>query len=249
MQHAISIVRNTARSRAASADHDLRMTLQPVRDMHQGHVLFHAATLTNGDSQTADPLCWGQFPLDAAIELACASLSLAAEQLAGNSTMRLCLSIPAYLQMSVKWVDRLQRIIAADPQMGPRFIFAIPEKEAALNRLQLQRYMRQLQASGACFALTDFGSGALAIKHLPQLFFDLAIIDDSFAANLAESTDQQLVVQALAGLAEQFEMLSVANGPEYAACHSLLADLGVDCVATTRADLVSLGQTGLALTA
>jgi EAL domain-containing protein (putative c-di-GMP-specific phosphodiesterase class I) len=87
-----------------------------------------------------------------------------------------------------------------------------------------------LHKRGISFALDDFGAGYTAFRFLKQFHFDIVKIDGQFIRNINEDADNQVLTTALVAIANQFDMLSVAECVETPEEMSFLQDLGFDCL-------------------
>lgn len=91
-------------------------------------------------------------------------------------------------------------------------------------------FMQRLQSKGISFALDDFGAGFTAFRYFREFYFDIVKIDGQFIRGIAQDTDNQILVRALTGIAEQFDMISVAEHVECAEDAEKLIELGIDCM-------------------
>jgi EAL domain-containing protein (putative c-di-GMP-specific phosphodiesterase class I) len=72
----------------------------------------------------------------------------------------------------------------------------------------------RLRLRGFNLALDDFGTGYSNLAILHRMPFNELKIDRSFVADVSTSRDSQVIVGALAGLAHQFGLATVAEGVE-----------------------------------
>lgn len=94
------------------------------------------------------------------------------------------------------------------------------------NIATTRRAFEKLKYVGAQIAIDDFGTGHAALSHLKCLPVDTLKIDSSFVRNLASSTIDQVIVRAIIGLAEAFDLQLVAAGVETPAAAVTLARYG-----------------------
>jgi EAL domain-containing protein (putative c-di-GMP-specific phosphodiesterase class I) len=92
------------------------------------------------------------------------------------------------------------------------------------------RFMDEMQPRGVAFALDGFGAGLIAFRHLKDFFFDLVKIDKGFIRGIESDPDNQVLTEALMTVANQFEMLVVADGIETAEEADFLTRMGADCL-------------------
>lgn len=91
-------------------------------------------------------------------------------------------------------------------------------------------FMAEMQPRGVAFALDGFGAGLTAFRHLKDFFFDLVKIDKGFIHGIADDPDNQVLAEALITVAQQFEMLVVADGVETPQEAALLGQMGANCM-------------------
>jgi len=91
-------------------------------------------------------------------------------------------------------------------------------------------FMARMQRRGISFALDDFGAGYTAFRHFKDFYFDVVKIDATFVRHIDTDTDNQVLMQALVSIAQQFDMFTVAEGIERPEEAKYLAHLGVDCL-------------------
>ena len=163
-------------------------------------------------------------------EIDCLSLRLALQELGKNPSLRLSVNLSARSIGDGAWRRTLQRGLMENSTLGDRLIFEISETSAMMLHENVMRFMAEMQPKGVGFALDGFGAGLIALRHLRSFLFDLVKIDKSFVRGIDKDTDNQMLVEALIGVAHQFEMFVVADGIETTAEAAFLQGLGVDCM-------------------
>lgn len=107
-------------------------------------------------------------------------------------------------------------------------VFEITET-ALLRDLQLVKtFMADMRALGAGFALDDCGVGYSSFNYIRQLDLDFIKIDGSFVRNLHLNDDDQAFVKALADVARQKNISTIAEMVEHEAAMIALRNMGVD---------------------
>jgi EAL domain-containing protein (putative c-di-GMP-specific phosphodiesterase class I) len=91
-------------------------------------------------------------------------------------------------------------------------------------------FMDELQKKGISFALDDFGAGFTSFRYLKDFFFDILKIDGQFIRGIANSPDNQVLTAALKAIAEQFDMVTVAESVEQPQDAAYLSAIGIDCM-------------------
>jgi EAL domain-containing protein (putative c-di-GMP-specific phosphodiesterase class I) len=87
------------------------------------------------------------------------------------------------------------------------------------------KVLKELDKMGVQLAIDDFGTGFSSLAYLKQLPVDQIKIDKSFIKNLATDIDDQAIVKATLGLAQNLGMLVVVEGVEDAAAWQMLKEL------------------------
>ena len=86
----------------------------------------------------------------------------------------------------------------------------------------------ELIAIGCEFAIDDFGAGYSSLNYLKKLPMQYIKIDGTFIQKLTKSTTDQVIVQAIAQIAQVTGKKTVAEFVEDAATLDLLRDYGID---------------------
>lgn len=123
------------------------------------------------------------------------------------------------------YVERQLDRHGADPG---RLIVEITETSAISDMRVARAFCRGLQELGGAVALDDFGSGFGSLQYLKQLPFDYLKIDGQFIRGLPFSVEDQLLVQALVGVARGLGKQTVAEYVADDCTLALLRDYGVD---------------------
>lgn len=122
-------------------------------------------------------------------------------------------------------VERCLRREGADPA---RLVIEITETAAISDMDRARAFCLGVAALGCEVALDDFGAGYGSFHYLTQLPFDYLKIDGSFVRELTVSRNDQLVVQALVGLAQGMGVHTIAEYVTDRPTLTLLRRYGVD---------------------
>ncbi len=163
-------------------------------------------------------------------DLDCSALEIGLRTLARNPTLRLSINMSARSIGYRRWMRVLDRHLKKDSTLGDRLILEISEKSAMSLPEIVVDFMDRLQDRGISFALDDYGTGDTAIRHFRQFLFDVVKIDGVFVRGLHSNPDNQLLVRALVAVAQQFEMLTIAESVETTEDAEFLVSIGVDCL-------------------
>lgn len=163
-------------------------------------------------------------------QLDCLALEKGLRALARNPGIRLSINMSARSIGFPRWLRSLERSLKQNPTIGERLILEITESSAMLVPELVINFMKGLQSKGICFALDDFGAGYTAFRHFRDFYFDIVKIDGQFIRGIADSPDNQVLVGALASIAEQFDMLTVAEHVERPEDAAMLVAMGIECL-------------------
>lgn len=162
--------------------------------------------------------------------LDCYALDLGLEALAAEPTLRLSINMSARSIGYPDWMETLEDGLAKDPTAAERLILEITEGSAMLMPDIVNVFMSSLHRRGITFALDDFGAGYTAFRFFKQFQFDIVKIDGQFIKGIDKDADNQVLTQALASIAQQFDMFTVAEHIETAEEMEYLQKAGIDCL-------------------
>ncbi len=160
----------------------------------------------------------------------CLALEKGIQTLAEFPDLRLAINMSARSIGYRPWGNILQKGLASDPTIAERLILEITESSAMLVPELVVGFMNDLQRQGISFALDDFGAGYTSFKYLKDFFFDILKIDGQFIRGIANDADNQILTAALASIAEQFDMLTVAESVEQPDDAAYLTAMGINCL-------------------
>jgi len=154
----------------------------------------------------------------------------------GLTTLRKHPNIRLSINMSARsigyrpWMNCLNRFLNETPQIGARLILEMTETSAMQMPELVVDFMARFQSKGICFALDNFGSGNLAIRHFKDFDFDIVKISGQFIRGMGSNPDNRSIVRALHGIAVEFGMLSVAESIETPQDATIATQIGIDCL-------------------
>jgi len=160
----------------------------------------------------------------------CLALEKGIFALAKYPELRLSINMSAHSIGYSRWQRVLKRGLSADPTVAERLILEISEGSAMQVPELVTSFMNELQSKGISFALDDFGAGFTSFKHLRDFYFDMLKIDGQFIRGITKNPDNQVLTAAMIAVAEQFDILTVAENVENAQEAAFLTELGVDCL-------------------
>jgi EAL domain-containing protein (putative c-di-GMP-specific phosphodiesterase class I) len=122
----------------------------------------------------------------------------------------------------------IERCLSSERADPGRLVIEITETAAISDMARARAFCQGLAALGCEVALDDFGAGYGSFHYLTQLPFDYLKIDGSFVRELTVSRNDQLVVQALVGLARGMGVRTIAEYVTDRPTLTLLRRYGVD---------------------
>ncbi len=143
-------------------------------------------------------------------------------------------SVTVNVNISAKSIGNAQLIAVidraiADEHINPAcLVFELTETAAIGNIDQAKTFTMELKSRGCRFALDDFGSGFGSFYYLKHLPFDYFKIDGDFICGLGTNAVDQLVVDAIVGIARGMGKKTVAEFVTDEDMMQRLRDSGID---------------------
>jgi EAL domain-containing protein (putative c-di-GMP-specific phosphodiesterase class I) len=128
----------------------------------------------------------------------------------------------------VSSVDRIEQAVLASGCPPRNLIFEITETAVADHLDAAREFAARLRHLGCAFALDDFGVGHGTFTYLKHLAVDYLKIDLQFVRDLLDDDVNRQVVEAIIGVANQFDIKTVAEGIEDEATLDALIEMGAD---------------------
>ena len=147
-----------------------------------------------------------------------------------NPSLRLSINMSARSIGYKPWMNCLSRFLKESPELGDRLILEISERSAMMVPELVIDFMKRLQPRGICFAMDQFGADKIAIKYFKDFDFDIVKIDGQFIRGIAQNPDNLAVTRALMAVAQEFDMLTVADSIENTQDADLAVQIGIDCL-------------------
>lgn len=160
----------------------------------------------------------------------CAALELGLNTLLRYPRLRLSLNMSARSIGYPRWVATLRRGLKASPTVGERLILEIAESSVNLVPELVSEFMEALQPEGVCFALDGFGAGLTALRHLRDFYFDILKVDGQFIRGIDQNPGNRMLVRSFVLMAQQFDLLTVAESVETMAEAEALQRIGIDAM-------------------
>jgi diguanylate cyclase (GGDEF)-like protein len=110
--------------------------------------------------------------------------------------------------------DSVVDALACSGMPASRLQLEITETVLMQNTFNTLSTLQKLRLLGVQIALDDFGTGYSSLSYLRSFPFDKIKIDRSFIQDLAKGAEPLAIVNAVAGLAKNLNMISTAEGVE-----------------------------------
>jgi diguanylate cyclase (GGDEF)-like protein/PAS domain S-box-containing protein len=138
------------------------------------------------------------------------------------------INLSGYAFNNPQLLPHLQQELQRHQVDTSKVIFEITETAAVSDFAVANSVMLAIEELGCRFALDHFGIGFSSFYYLKHLPVDYLKIDGSFIRQLADSLDDQIIVQAMSQVAVQFGKKTIAEFVETEAVLDKLRDCHID---------------------
>ncbi len=129
---------------------------------------------------------------------------------------------------SPEFLDKLRVALHQHPGVAHMLEMEVLESSALEDIARISQLIAACQEMGVSFHLDDFGTGYSSLTYLKRLPAQTLKIDQSFVRDMLEDPDDLAILDATIGLAESFQLRTIAEGVETDAHIHLLLRLGCD---------------------
>lgn len=151
------------------------------------------------------------------------------QEIGHSCPIHISVNIAAVQLQQPNFTQRLTKLLAAHPDIEPRFLeLEVLETSALDNVYDVSATMIDCKALGVSFALDDFGTGYSSLTYLRRLPVSVIKIDMSFVRDMLTNTDDLSIVEGVIGLAKSFKRDVIAEGVESVEHGCTLLQLGCD---------------------
>ena len=200
---------------AALGEDRLRLAYQPIVSAQTGAVELHECLLRmvrrDGEVVPAGEFIAVAEKLGLVRLIDHRVLELAVQTLIDHKQVHLAINVSGMTAVDRTWIDSVKGIMRAHADIAPRLIVEITETVALHELEESARFVQALRDLGCRVAIDDFGAGYTSFRNLKALDVDMVKIDGSFVRDLVHSRDDQLFVQTLVQLAQNFDLPVVAE--------------------------------------
>ena len=147
-----------------------------------------------------------------------------------SNTRFVCMNLSGASLNDERFVREAFAMLGAHPRAAKRLCVEITESVALHDLANTRRFIERLRGFGARVALDDFGAGYTSFSYLKELPADALKIDGSFVRGVHAHPANLAIVEAIAELARNLGMKSIAEWAEDAASVEALHQAGIDYV-------------------
>jgi len=159
------------------------------------------------------------------LKLAFQTLRLLKKQ---NNPLKLSVNLSGKAFNNVPLISYLKAELGKHDIDAGKLIIEVTETTAVANFSTAVELMNDIKASGAKFALDDFGVGYASFFYLRQLPVDYVKIDGSFIKTLEKHQEDQVLVKAISEIAHLSGLKTIAEFVENQAILDLLETYNID---------------------
>jgi len=139
----------------------------------------------------------------------------ASEWINQNLTYTISVNLGAQILQSNHFIDYLNSMLKKYSNVPAHLIELEVLETSALQDMQhASQLMRQSEAMGIKIAIDDFGTGYSSLEYLKSLHASYLKIDQSFVRDMLEDESDLAILKAVIGLAQAFDMETIAEGLE-----------------------------------
>ncbi len=139
------------------------------------------------------------------------AVALIARETKAGRSLTLNVNLSAKSIGNPEFVAVLDRAVMETPIAPARLVFELTETAAIGNIEHAKTFTAELSERGYRFALDDFGTGFGSFYYLKHLPFDYFKIDGDFIRGFGANATDQLVVEAIVGIAKGMGKKTVAE--------------------------------------
>jgi diguanylate cyclase (GGDEF)-like protein len=145
-----------------------------------------------------------------------------------GATRFACMNLSGASLNDERFVQEAFALLAAHPGGAQRICIEITESVALHDLANTRRFIDRLRSLGARVALDDFGAGYTSFSYLKELPADALKIDGNFVRGVHAHPANLAIVEAIAELARNLGMQSIAEWAEDAETVAALHAVGID---------------------
>lgn len=218
--------------RQAIDDNLLTVVYQPIYDIKTGRVSTCEA-LVRWTHPSLGPISPGEFiPIAESsgligaltrrvLQTACATAAT------WPADVRIAVNISAQSFRGGELSDAVMGALLNSGLSPSRLEIEVTESLFLERDTQVDMLLSQLRSAGVRMSLDDFGTGYSSLSYLRSFRFDSVKIDQSFVRSAGEDREDRAVIAAIAFLAQQLDMETIAEGIETPRQLAYVSEMGL----------------------
>jgi EAL domain-containing protein (putative c-di-GMP-specific phosphodiesterase class I) len=128
--------------------------------------------------------------------------------------VRVAVNLSARLLQDTGFPARLRELLAASGVAAPALELEITESAMMLDPLRAQRVIQEIDRLGVLISIDDFGTGYSSLGYLRDLPVTALKLDKSFVMGMRSNSDDRIIVESTAKMAQALKLELVAEGVE-----------------------------------
>ena len=146
----------------------------------------------------------------------------------GNNNILIGINLSANSLIDRKLPDYVQSLFAEYAIPPATICFEITETAVISNVEQAIHFITRMRDLGCRFALDDFGNGLSSFSYLKRIPADYLKIDRGFTHDIATTTTNRAIVQAIQQISQGLNMQTIAEAVETETTLQILHELAID---------------------
>ena len=145
----------------------------------------------------------------------------------GFPQLRVAVNVSPRQLRQTQFTGTLRELLAVSSQgLGPALDIEITENLLMRDAEAIIGKVQQLRQAGLRVSIDDFGTRYSSLNYLRRFPVSCIKIDQSFVRDLGNGSDALAIINAIAGIAQSFDLHLLAEGVETAEQMKLLGELG-----------------------
>ncbi len=145
-----------------------------------------------------------------------------------NPAVKLAVNVSGRSLSSTKFITDLYRAMTRVNFPRSNLMLEITESSIIADLEQANRVIQKIRKLGHQVCLDDFGAGAASFQYLRALTVDYIKIDGAYIRTALKRRREAMLLKAMAGLARDLDIGTIAESIETEDQSAMLLDLGVD---------------------
>ena len=151
-----------------------------------------------------------------------------AQQLIRSIPARFAINLSVESLLEPSFRDWLEREVGNRNETASRLIFELPENEVIRHMEVVQGFISRMRKLGCEFGIDHCGGGFASFSYLASLEISYLKIDGSYSRKIDEQRNKQFLMQSMARIAHELDILIIAQSVETETERDTLLKLYID---------------------